>query len=102
MLVTFYILLTAVVAITIAIKVNVVYGLCAFGAAILAAIAGGGTREGIRKWQGITTIGIIMLGFGLFALAYWLWHKFSVVLFGYQIPGETWTIVGAVLGFFLA
>lgn len=46
--------------------------LCAFGAALVSATAGGGTREGLTKWQGITSLGIILLGIALFALAYWM------------------------------
>lgn len=101
-LVAFYVVLTSIIAVVVAIKISIMTGLCAFGAAMLSATAGGGTKEGLRKWQGITSVGIVIIGVALFAFSYWLGHQFSLVLFGYHISGETWAIVGAVLGFFLA
>ena len=55
-LVAFYVVLTSIIAVVVAIKISIMTGLCAFGAAMLSATAGGGTKEGLRKWQGIGTV----------------------------------------------
>lgn len=69
-----------------------------FGSSVLSVIAGSGLRGSLYSGVG-SIIGGLVMACIFMGIAQWLGAKFSVGLFGNQLTGHVWSIIGFVVSF---
>lgn len=89
-----YILISLGIAVVTAFTAGIGPALSLFGTAILSAFAGGGLKVGILyKERGSLVICLILL-----PIIYWLSGGFSITILGIVLSGQTWAVLGLLLG----
>jgi hypothetical protein len=75
---------------------SVTSGLCIFGASTLAIMAGAGLRASLEGDRAQKIAGPVITAL-LLALAWWLSMRSSWNIFGHQLSGSVWMVIGFIL-----
>lgn len=98
-LLTIYGILTLAVAVGYCWSGQTWIGIDAMIASLLAPAATGGFKTAFFVGGRAMKITVSVIALSVLALAYWLARGFQAGLFGLDVSGVTWIVVGAVLGY---
>jgi len=93
-----YFIISIILAVASFFRTGTSVALCLFGTSMISLVAAGGLKFGILWGDRAQKIGVPLVAILLLGFAYWLSSGFSVQIFGYQLSGLTWGIIGAVIG----
>ena len=77
---------------------GIAFALSFFGAALLPCVAVAGAKWGILRGDRQQKIGVPVIGVMLLAFAYWLSTGISVRLFGLNLSGLSFVVIGSLIG----
>ena len=94
-----YLILSVTLAISAGINAGISAGLAAVGTSVLCLVAGSGLKAALWYGDKLQKIYGPFVAAAILGLAIWIGTGFSVQIFGQNLTGPEWGIIGAVVCF---